>query len=110
MNKILFLFVFTALIIAGCGKPANEVDPNYVGEWVAVTSDTEYRISIQSNSDGTYNKYKGATTTTATGKAKASSKKFYIGLQSFKLDQTPIYDATAGTYTMTLDGVQYFRL
>ncbi|MBL4705399.1 MAG: hypothetical protein JKY54_12830 [Flavobacteriales bacterium] len=111
MTQILKLSIFAILLIvfsSSCKKKVHTVNQDYIGTWSGSDVEADYTISIGSNSRAEYNKYKGATTVTATGKARLDGDTFKVGVKKFTVSQHPLEDSL-GTYWMVLDDVTYSK-
>lgn len=110
--KHFFLFALLAtFLVTGCGKQVTEVDLNYVGSWYGSDGSATYTLYIGIDSQGTWNKYSGATTSFAEGRAtiNSSGSKLKVGIKGLRIDQAPTYNSVSGDYTMVLEGVTYYR-
>ncbi|MGV3629773.1 MAG: hypothetical protein ACO1O6_01130 [Bacteroidota bacterium] len=110
--NLLTLSVFMLLFMFSCKKPVTEVNTDFVGNWSGSDSEAGYTINIQSDSQASYLKLKGASQVNVTGKAKIKGDKLKIFTKKFHIDQFPTrQDPVSWTeeveYLMVLDGIEF---
>lgn len=110
MKHFMILSILSILVLTGCGKPAHEVNPDFVGYWEGTDGSAVFQLNINSNSSATYVKYEGATTVNFTGTARINGdeSKLSIGAKKLSIDTPPTYDSQNQINYMVLDGVTYY--
>ena len=113
MNKFILLISLSFILIANvsCKPKAPEVNPEYVGSWYGYDNSAAYTLTISENGVGSYQKFSGILTVTASGKTRVKGTKFKVGIKKFYMKQGPtlVNDNGYLYYEMILDDVVYER-
>jgi|GEM_PF-3507464 len=103
MRALFILFLVT--VIAGCGKKAVEIDPEWAKEWI-YAYDHNQTLSIDTKGWAVYSTNRGS----HKGYARIKDNALCIGTGKFLITQTPKYfGPPLNRWEMEIDNMQFLR-
>jgi len=108
-GMVMFLAV-TFIVAPSCKKKVHKTNEDYIGYWIGESNTSIYSLSIEDDSQGSYEENSLGKTVTASGAVRLKKDKLKVGpFKKFEVELHPTEDGSTGEWWMILDGVPYYR-